>query len=368
MLIFLFIVTSYSLANLYVYFKLSSWADAGTVGAALIGIAVFFMTISPVLIPIYSHKGSERSVRLFSWFGYSWLGLLVPYFATTVIIDLYNMLVSVPVNRGNALVISLLLSVAVYIYGCFESRWIKIDRFTLQSNKLPDGQKRIRIVQISDLHLGAIVRDRLVNKIVPMINDEKPDIIVCTGDLVDGNVNYILHLPEKLRELNAPLGKFAIVGNHEAYGGTKNTDSYIAECGFRLLKSEVVSAKGLINIAGMDFMGAEAATYNKDVKDIPEKEVLESADPERFTVLLKHKTDVEEESLGLFDLQLSGHTHRGQIFPMHLATMFIFKYHSGFTRLPKGSAIHVNRGTGTAGPPVRFLSRPEITVIDIVKG
>jgi predicted MPP superfamily phosphohydrolase len=85
-----------------------------------------------------------------------------------------------------------------------------------------------------------------------------------------------------------------------------------------------------------------------------------------FILLLKHRSDVEEDSLGLFDLQLSGHTHKGQIFPMHLATMFLFKHHTGFIELSKGSAIYVSRGTGTAGPPVRFLSAPEVTIIDIV--
>ena len=85
-----------------------------------------------------------------------------------------------------------------------------------------------------------------------------------------------------------------------------------------------------------------------------------------FTLLLKHRSDVEKDSIGRFDLQLSGHTHSGQIFPMHLAVMFLFQHHTGFTKLPEGSAIYVSRGAGTAGPPVRFLSTPEITIIDIV--
>ena len=75
---------------------------------------------------------------------------------------------------------------------------------------------------------------------------------------------------------------------------------------------------------------------------------------------------MEETRLGLFDLQLSGHTHKGQIFPMNLATTFIFKHHSGLTKLKDGSAIYVSRGTGTAGPPIRFLSKPEVTIIDII--
>ena len=100
--------------------------------------------------------------------------------------------------------------------------------------------------------------------------------------------------------------------------------------------------------------------------DKTEKEILADLPAGIFTILLKHRSVVINDNIGLFDLQLSGHTHKGQIFPVNLLIPFIFKYHTGYSKLSKGAAIYVSRGAGTAGPPVRFLSPPELTLIEIV--
>ncbi|MBL7031560.1 MAG: metallophosphoesterase [Nitrospira sp.] len=375
MLIFFFIVTIYSSANLYLFYKLNSLINLGTSVDVLIGAVVFFMTIAPVLIPVYSNSGSERTLRIFSYIGYMWLGFVVPFFSVSVLIDLYNLAVPLidegralmAVSPGTAFIVSLILALLINVYGFFEAANIRIKRLTINTQKLPRGVERIRIAQISDLHLGIIVGDGMLKKVIQKIANEAPDVIVSTGDLVDGTIRHIKHLPERLRELEPPLGKFAVMGNHEIYGGKTLTVKFIKDSGFTLLRGEGVTVGDAINIAGVDFMGGEVAAFKNGSKDKPEHEVLEGLQKGLFTLLLKHKSDVNDESLGLFDLQLSGHTHGGQIFPMNLATMFIFSYHTGFSKLAKGSAIYTSRGTGTSGPPIRFLSRPEITIIDIVK-
>ena len=374
MLIFFFIVTIYSSANLYLFFKLNSFINLGTSVDVLIGAVVFFMTISPVLIPVYSNWGSERTLRIFSYIGYMWLAFVVPFFPVSVLIDLYNLAVPLitdgygllTVSPGTSLIVSLLLALLINVYGYYEAGHLRIERLTINTPKLPVGVERIRIAQISDLHLGIIVGDGMLKKVIQKIANEAPDVIVSTGDLVDGTIRHIKHLPERLRELEPPLGKFAVMGNHEIYGGKTLTIKFIEDSGFRLLREEGVTAGDAINIAGMDFTGGEVAAYENGPEARPEHEVLLGLPKGLFTLLLKHQSSVEDRSLGLFDLQLSGHTHGGQIFPMNLATMFIFSYHTGFTKLAKGSAIYTSRGTGTSGPPIRFLSRPEITIIDII--
>ena len=374
MLIFFFIVTIYSSANLYLFYKLNSLINLGTGVDVLIGAVVFFMTISPVLIPAYSHVASERSLRIFSYSGYLWLGFVVPFFPVSVLIDLYNFALPLiddgygfmAVSAGTAFSASVLLALFINFYGFFEAGSLRIERLVIKTTKLPDGVERIRIAQISDLHLGIIVGDRMLKKVIRKTMNEAPDIIVSTGDLVDGSIRHISHLPERLKELHAPLGKFAIMGNHEIYGGEKRSVGFIKDSGFRLLRGEGVTVGDVVNIAGMDFKGGEVAAYESGPEDKPEHEILTGLQEGLFTLLLKHRSDVNDESLGLFDLQLSGHTHGGQIFPMNLATRFIFSYHTGFTKLVKGSAIYTSRGTGTSGPPIRFLSTPEITIIDII--
>ena len=378
MLIFLFIVTICISANLYFLFKLIHVLNLGMPFNLIAGLIVFFMTVSLVLIPIYSNKGPEKPLRIFSYTVYMWLAFLVPFFPSGIVLDLYNIVIqfihSATDAELNAAALSVektfyfpfVLSLVVNIYGYFEARHLCIERLVIRTSKLPEGLKRIRVAQISDLHLGIILQDKILNKVIRKLEAEKPDIVVSTGDLVDGVIRHISHLAGKLENIKAPLGKYAVMGNHEIYGGPKQTAAFIKSAGFSLLLGEGISINNIINIAGMDFMGGEAKKIESDSPQKRESQILSQLPKDIFTVLLKHRSDVETDSLGLFDLQLSGHTHKGQIFPMNLATMFLFRYHSGLTKLPGGAAIYVSRGTGTAGPPVRFLSTPEITIIDIV--
>ncbi len=378
MLIFLFIVFIYSLANFYTFLKLTSLIDAGILVDVFLGLLIFFMTLSPVLIPIYSNRGSEKAVRFFSYVGYTWLAFLVPFFPLTLVMDLYcyaaphlaNFLnrdtASLLVSNSTTFIVPFFISLAVIGYGYYEAQALRAERLTIRTSKLPESRDMIRVAQISDLHLGALVRDNMLDKVIKIMEREKPDIIVSTGDLVDGVIRHMDHLGEKLKKLKAGLGKFAITGNHELYGGIRHTTQFLKDAGFTVLRGEAMAIENIINIAGMDFTGGEAHKQSKELQQRPEQEILSDLNNNLFTILLKHRSDVEEKSLALFDLQLSGHTHKGQIFPMHLATTFLFQHHSGLTKFKNGSAIYVSRGTGTAGPPVRFLSTPEVTIIDIV--
>ena len=378
MFVFIFLATLYGTANYYLFFKISSLVNHGLIAGILTGTAVLIMTVSPFLIPVYSHRGSERSIRVFSYIGYMWMAFIMPFFPTVVILDLYNLIVqysilligkdfsTMSLSLNNTLLIPIVLSLIINIYGYFEAGYFCIERLVINTPKLPESVRRVRVVQISDLHLGVIVGEKKLDKVIQLVEKEKPDIIVSTGDLVDGSIKHIKHLAERLKNVTAGLGKFAVMGNHEIYGGAKQTAKFIKDAGFILLRGKGVTVENAINIAGMDFMGGEAGKPGKNLLRKEEWEILSELPEGLFGILLKHRSDVEDRSLGLFDIQLSGHTHKGQIFPMNLATVFIFQHHSGFIKLSKGSSIHVSRGTGTAGPPIRFLSRPEITVIDIV--
>ncbi len=380
MLIFFFLVAAYSSANLYFYLKFISLANTGASVDVLIGAVVLFLTLSPVLIPIYTHRGSELSVKVLSYTGYLWVAFLVPFFPLGIALDLYNIVLeysprimnndvrAMMLHPDKVFLIPLITSVLIIIYGYFEAQYVRIERLVMHTAKLPENINRIRVAQISDVHLGVIVGEKNLERIIRKTEREHPDIIVSTGDLVDGVTRHIDHLAAKLKTLEAPHGKFAVMGNHEIYGGMKKTVKFIRDAGFTLLRGEGVTVNNAVNIAGMDFSGGETSGYKNNSLKESEQDVLSKLPSGLFTLLLKHKSDVEDSSLGLFDLQLSGHSHKGQIFPMNLATMFIFSYHTGFTNLQKGSAIYTSRGTGTAGPPIRFLSTPEITIIDIMSG
>ncbi|MFA6464649.1 MAG: hypothetical protein WCT30_02770, partial [Desulfurivibrionaceae bacterium] len=167
---------------------------------------------------------------------------------------------------------------------------------------------------------------------------------------------------ELLAAYNPRLGKFAITGNHEFYAGLQEALDFTRESGFTLLRQQRVTVGG-INIVGVDDPTVKASDHEPVVS---EHEFLAAQPKENFTLLLKHRPDIDPNSVGLFDLQLSGHTHKGQIFPFNLLTWFFYPHRAGeLTRLHSGF-LYLSRGTGTWGPPIRFLAPPEVTIIDLV--
>ena len=123
-----------------------------------------------------------------------------------------------------------------------------------------------------------------------------------------------------------------------------------------------ITVPNVLNIAGVD--DRDRGTYGPD-RVVSEKALLEKLPRERFTLFLKHQPVISNESLGMFDLQLSGHTHKGQIFPFNLATKLYYGTHTGLSKVKDNALLYISRGSGTWGTPIRFLSPPEVTVIDL---
>jgi len=205
------------------------------------------------------------------------------------------------------------------------------------------------------------VRHRKAEAIAELIRGADPDILVSTGDLVDAEINHLEGLAEIFGTIRPPLGKYAVTGNHEFYAGVGQALQFTRRAGFSILRGEAVTVGNILRIAGVDDPTAAALGEGAGR---PEKEVLGGTASPMYTILLKHRPLLSDGSRGLFDLQLSGHTHKGQIFPFRYVVGRPFPLLSGL--FPFGGAyLYTSRGTGTWGPPMRFLSPPEVTVIDI---
>jgi predicted MPP superfamily phosphohydrolase len=213
------------------------------------------------------------------------------------------------------------------------------------------------------VHLGLLVREGRLTRILEKVKAASPDIFVSTGDLVDGQTDSLNGVGNLLREVKPTLGKYAVTGNHELYAGLNRSLEFTRQAGFRVLRGEGTSVAGLITIAGVD--DPVVTGYSRSM-EVPERDLLSPFPRDQFTLFLKHRPEVEKSAVGLFDLQLSGHAHKGQIFPFSLIHRFVYDYLAGLYDLPSGSRIYVSRGSGTWGPPIRFLAPPEVTVIDLV--
>ncbi|MCX7913847.1 MAG: metallophosphoesterase [Thermodesulfovibrionales bacterium] len=249
------------------------------------------------------------------------------------------------------------------IYGLFEANNIKIEKVTINTYKLPPSVDVFRIVHISDVHLGPLVKERKLREMIKLIEKASPDILVATGDIVDGQINNHPDYIKPFLILNPRYGKYAVLGNHELYVGLEQSIDYLQKAGFMVLRNEGFSIQGIINIAGIDDPSVKFFLKS----NISEKNILSKLSQGEFTIFLKHRPIVSSDYIDLFDLQLSGHSHKGQIFPLNLITKFYYDVHGGLARLSDRSYIYVSRGVGTSGPPIRILSPPEITVIDIVR-
>jgi uncharacterized protein len=377
-LFLLFYLLIYGGVHVYFYFRLqAAFLSPQPLKAAAIFFLIF-MVLCPILVRILERFGHEAMACLLSYIGYLWMGIVFLFFAAALVADIYRLCIYAGgfINTGIPgklmpspqvlFIIPLVVSLGINIYGYFEAQHIRLEKVVIRTALMPPGMTSLRIVQISDVHVGMIVQGERLAGIARLAQEARPDILVSTGDLVDGQIDSIQRSVHLLRNIKATYGKYAITGNHEFYAGLDQALQFTRDAGFRVLRGEAVDVNGLIRVVGLDDptgrqMGKPPLSSEKDLLPPGSRSPL-------FTLLLKHQPHIRTESIGAFDLQLSGHTHKGQIFPFSLITKLFFPLQNGYFDLSGGSALYVSRGTGTWGPPIRFLSPPEITVIDLVNG
>jgi hypothetical protein len=244
------------------------------------------------------------------------------------------------------------------VYGFYEAADLRVEKVALSTDKLPAASRPLRLVQVSDVHLGLLHREEALAPIISRLQELKPDLLVATGDMVDAQMDHLDGLHEMWQRIDPPLGKFAVTGNHEYYAGLDQALAFHQRSGFRVLRGEAVTVGGLVTLVGVDDPAGKSSQN--------ETALLSEGRNDLFTILLKHRPRFDDKSAGLFDLQLSGHAHRGQIFPFNLLTGVEYPLQDGIYELAGGGLLYTSRGTGTWGPPMRVGSPPEITLFEIV--
>jgi len=372
-LFFLTVFVLYGGLHYYIFTKIRDAFSPGP-GASLAILGGFlFLVLAPLLV-YYSEKHELHSLaRLLAYAGYVWMGLAFLFFSASILLDLYRLLaglagLALPVRlpslpAGWRFFLPFALSLAAGTYGYFEALQIRTERIVLKSGKIPRELSPVRIVQISDVHLGMIVREERLARIIQKVVDARPDLFISTGDLLDAQVDRLNHLSDLLGEIRPRWGKFAVTGNHEYYAGLAKSLEFTRRAGFRILRGEGVTVGGFLTLAGVDDPAGQA--YG-EAPPGPEADLVARFPRENFAILLKHRPVLDPSSRGRFDLQLSGHTHKGQILPFRVGSRIFFRFIGGLYRFPDGFVLYTSRGTGTWGPPIRFLTPPEVTLFELV--
>jgi len=253
---------------------------------------------------------------------------------------------------------------AVLLAGHINALSPKIRTLDLSLPRKNAKMDTLNIVVASDIHLGTLVGQKRFDRIVDRINSLNPDIILLPGDIVDEDLGPVIkqNLGESLRNLKSRFGVFAITGNHEYIGGVEEATRYLVDHGVTVLRDRVLRIHEIIYLVGREDRGMNRFT-EKARK--PLKDLMADVDGHFPVILMDHQPfHLEEGEHNGVDLQISGHTHHGQMFPLNFITARVYELSRGYKKKGK-THVYVSSGVGTWGPPVRLGNRPEIVNIKL---
>jgi|GEM_PF-33108 len=332
---------------------------AGFIGAGILA------TLSVPLLARRRDSETPGTVRL-AVQGLAGAGMAILSFALVFLLarDLASLVVPTDLRTETVSLLILAASASLFLLGFVRAQYgVTLRRVSVPVENLPPEFSGLKVLQISDLHVGPTIRKRFVEKLVKMGTGAAPDLVVFTGDFADGKVRDLAAEVAPLAALNAPLGKYYVPGNHEYYWGGASWIEKARELGFTpLINAHEVVRKGGRELAIAGVSDPTAAGFGFAGPDLGL--ALAGIPGDAFPrILLCHQPilTTEAERRGV-TLQLSGHTHGGQFFPWTLVASWVHRFNAGLHRL--GALwIYVSRGTGYWGPPVRVGSPPELTLL-----
>ena len=329
-----------------------------------VGRAVLFglLWLSYPLGRVLARRAPGAVARAVELAGAVWMGtlfLLVVAFLAADLVTGFGKLWpagAVPA-RSVALGVALALSVVALVQA---ARGPRVVRHEVRVSSLPGGRSELKLVQLSDLHLGSLLGERWLERRIAQVVALSPDLVVVTGDLVDGEARAVEPLAPVLRTLTAPLGVWGVTGNHEYYAGLEKCLSVLAEGGVRVLRDEWAEAAPGLVLSGVDDLtarrqlGLDGRAIGAALAGVPDDAVV---------VHLSHSPLLVREAAARgARLMLSGHTHGGQLWPFVYLSAIPYPFQAGRYEVD-GMTLVVSRGTGTWGPPMRLFRRSEIVEV-----
>jgi len=298
---------------------------------ALVWLVALSMTLGPLLLWQLERRPGARALSVsLAWVMFGWMGYAFLFFWLGLGLGIYDLgagLAGLPVPAARPALLALLLAVlAIWLFGFYSAWSPKVERLLIRSDKLPADFPGLRIALISDVHLGMLIGGRRLGHILARVEALQPDLLISTGDLVDAQAHHLNGLSSRFAAYRPPLGKVAVTGNHEHYAGLAHALEFHRRAGFHVLRGESVEVGG-ITLAGVDDPAVLAGPTD-------EARVLEAIPAGRFVILLKHQPLTAPGER--FDLQLSGHTHQGQIFPFNLLVKRVYPMTHGLNTLADG--------------------------------
>ena len=330
--------------------------------AAVVPLRITFALLSVFFLLAFSlaSRYSSLWVRAFYTAAASWLGFIdFLVLASIALWVIYAASRVIPFSMNPKLLTTAFfgLAILVGIYGMVNAALPRVTSITVKLSNLPEYWRGKTAVWVSDVHLGSVRGYGFAKEVAGKIQELKPDVIFIGGDLFDGGTIDLDEFTEPFSKVSAPDGTYFITGNHEEFTDPTRYLNAVRQAGIKILNNELTVIKGL-QIVGVDYRdSANRQNYTEIMSRFP-------LDGNLPSVLLKHSPlnlDIANDK-GI-SLQISGHTHKGQIFPGSFFTARVYQgYDYGFKKFGN-MQIYTSSGAGTWGPPMRVGSTPEIVVI-----
>jgi uncharacterized protein len=367
----------YGLVNFYI-FKRGLQAIPQDSHLRIYYIIIFLVLVLPFILGRFLEGAAVCKVSdVLIWIGSFWLAAMAYFFLSVLLLDILRLLnyffgifpAFITENYAKAKMITFysisgIVCIAL-IAGFINARTINIKNLDISIRKKVTGMKNLNIALISDIHLGTIIGKNQFEKIVDKINSLQPDVVLFAGDMVDENIKPVIeeNLGESFLKVKSKDGIYAVTGNHEYIGGVEKACKYLTEHGIKILRDSVVKIFDEIYIIGREDRSAGAFGTGKRRK--PLSELVKDLDKSLPIIMMDHQPfNLNEAVENGIDLQLSGHTHHGQIWPFNYITNAIYEVSWGY--LQKGNThFYVSSGVGSWGPPIRLANRPEIVNVRI---
>ncbi|MGB4535790.1 MAG: metallophosphoesterase [Tenuifilaceae bacterium] len=379
LLFFVLVIAIYGLVNLYIYKQSGPIFAIGNPVGKFLKIIFIVLVISYPAGRLFERLIPSEITNYIIKAGSIWLGAMVYLCLFLLFIHLIRLTIpllgqiNICIHADKSLVHKKIV-IATYIVtaimllgGYINARHPKVNRIPLITHKNIEGYPTLRVGAASDIHLGVLMSNGRLKQFVNMMNSLNPDIILLAGDIFDEDIGFVVKndMGKLLSELKAPLGVYAVTGNHEYIGGVEPAVEYLEKHGVKVLRDSAIVVKGIFNLVGREDRQAKMIG---GIDRKPLSDLTRDLDTNKLTILLDHQPFRLSESVeNAIDLQISGHTHHGQLFPFNLITGAIFEVSKGLKRID-GTTIYVSNGYGTWGPPIRVGNKPEIILFEIVEG
>ncbi|MFA5793926.1 MAG: metallophosphoesterase [Candidatus Brocadiia bacterium] len=375
----IFLLTALSVffgMHYYIYRHTANGLMFGPGGRAALKLVMLMGGLAFITGEMFSRQATTPLFKPIYVAGVIWLGIIAMGVVVFFAVDIVRIATRTEQFRFWLTAGALGLLGLMSLYSVYNvSRGPRIKTITIKSPKLPKALSGFSIVQLSDLHLNYQKSERWLDRIIDKANTLNPDVVVITGDLADADISSDGRFYQALRKLKPKYGVYAITGNHDFYNGITSFERLTRELNIKTLRNEHVTIAGAIELAGVDDDTAKGfgSAGTDPVKEMKSDTISNGADldtalrlpvgvdHDRFIILLAHQpTGIFDQAAKRgVDLQLSGHTHWGQIPPMDFLIKLRYKYAYGLYK--NGSAtLYTTSGTDVWGPPMRLFSRTEI--------